>query len=191
MDTLKLTKVLKCIAVLISLLMFVSCKAQKSKVHKTFYDSGELQAVTEMMNGKKNGKESIYLKNGDLFMVQYYKDDMPVDSFFQYDDGKIVIRGYCTPRAHVVLLDSSGNTLIGENDYKAKTIGDGLSKLYYHDGKVWSMLEYSDGKKHGVAISYFSNGNVKQITHYRNNIQVPPLISFDSLGNVKQYTPIK
>lgn len=119
----------------------VSCAFQKSKREKfkTYFPSGKLQAITEMENGMKNGKEELYFENGNLFMVQYFKDDMLVDSFYQYEKdipNQVLLKGYCTPKTSVTILSDTDNHVFAENDFKAKMIKDGLMRIYFKNSKA-------------------------------------------------------
>ena len=181
---------------LLFIIAIIGCAFQKSKREKfkTYFSSGKLQAITEMENGMKNGREELYFENGNLFMVQYFKDNLPVDSFFQYDKDNpnvVLLKGFCTPKSHVVTISDTDGHVFGENDFKAKMVVDGLMKIYFNNGKAFNITSFVDGKKDGMDITYFFNGNIRKIEHYKNGIIVPPIIEFDSSGNIIKYTPVK
>ncbi len=184
---------MKQIVLIFFVLSFFDCYAQKKEVQiiKTHFPTGELRSETETIDGKKNGKETLYLKNGDLFMVQYFKDNLPVDSFFQYKKGDVIIRGHSILNARVRLYDAADNQLIAENDYFENGVHEGFVKLYYKNSRVAKIGEYHLGKKNGLDIAYYINGNIKRIVHYKDGIVIPPIVAFDSLtGKVIEYVPI-
>ncbi len=184
---------MKKVIFLLFIIAIISCSFQKSKREKfkTYFPSGKLQAITEMENGMKNGREEIYFENGNLFMVQYFKNDLLVDSFYQYAQDSpnvVVFKGFSSLRAHTVTLYSD-NKIFGENDFKEKVIPDGLMKIYFNNGKTFNITTFVDGKKDGVDMTYFFNGNVRRIVHYQGGKKVPPIIEFDSTGKMINYVP--
>ena len=58
---------MKKVIFLLFIIAIISCSFQKSKREKfkTYFPSGKLQAITEMENGMKNGREEIYYENGN------------------------------------------------------------------------------------------------------------------------------
>lgn len=177
--------------IVVSLFTTINCFAQQNdkKVVKTVYKNGRTRALTEMVNDKKNGKEVLYLENGSIYMVQHFKDDLLVDSFFQYNSDTVLLKGYCTPKVHVKIYDTNNN-LFAENDYLEKNVTDGIVRLYYKNNKIAKIAEYKSGHKDGIDIAYFLNGNIKRIVHYKDGIVVPPIVAFDSVsGKVVEYVP--
>jgi uncharacterized protein len=183
------------LSITLAIILVVTCSFQKGEksVSKTYYANGKLRSTTEMENGRKNGKEELYFENGNIFMVQHFKDDMPVDSFYQFDQGKfgaVLIRGHNSMRAHQTMWFAD-NTVFGESQTKENAVADGLVRIYYKNGKPASVAEYKDGKLNGIQIFYFMNGNVKKIQHYKNGLPIPPSLSFDSIGRSTEFIPSK
>lgn len=172
------------------LFLLCACNAQDNKreVLNTYFPNGKLKSITEVRDGRKNGREELYWGNGNIFMIQYFKDDLLIDSFWQYrekDSGVLFLKGICALRSRVSCYSTS-NKIVAENDYKPQMVGDGLVKLYEtnSNGKVQSIREYKEGKKDGVDILYYKNGNVSSIKHYKDGSLVPPIINFYTSGNV-------
>ncbi len=160
----------------------------KTKKVKTYFPNGKIKSITEMENDKKNGKEELYWENGNIFFVQYFKNDFLVDSFYQYyqnDSGRIFLRGYSIQKSQVVTLDSMNN-VVSVSDYREAMLPEGFVKLYYSnpDHNLWTIGEFRNGKKNGVDIEYYPDGNVKTLSHYKNGIKIPPVVSFDSTGKM-------
>lgn len=91
------------------ILAIIGCAFQKAKKEtvKTYFPSGKLRSITEVENGLRNGKEELYFENGNLFMVQYFKDDLPVDSVYSYEGtnpNKLLFKGYSTFRSRIILF---------------------------------------------------------------------------------------
>lgn len=176
------------------LIALVSCAFQenKRKKIKSYYPSGKLKAITEMEEGRKNGKEELYFEDGNLFMVQFFKNDMLVDSFYQYNKdkpGEVLFRGYSTMRSRMTTMFANGQ-VFGENDFKENLVPDGLMVTKNMKGRTASMSIYSDGKLNGVQVFYFLNGNVKKIEHYKDGVKIPPVIEYDSTGKMIKYVPV-
>jgi len=172
---------------LLSCFFLTNCRSQDSNyTYKTLYPNGKIKALTQMKDGKKNGREELFFENGNLFCVQNFKDDLPVDSFYQYDKNinhSLVFKGFCTPRSHLIVRDPE-NQICSETDFEKESSANGIVKLYFKNGQVATIMEYKNNKKDGVNITYYSNGHIKSIGHNKNGIQVPPTFQFDSTGNV-------
>ncbi len=169
----------------------VSCVSQSAnKQIKTYYNSGKVKSITEMFNGKKNGLEQLFFENGNLFMIQHYKNDMPVDSFYQYDKDSanvVLFKGYCFPRVHAIIYYSNGD-VYGETDFKEKSVEDGMVTLYFTNGNVAATTIYKNGKKNGTYIDYYLNGKTRRIIHYKDGLEIPPVIQFDTTGELINHT---
>jgi uncharacterized protein len=171
-----------------------SCSTKKNVEQiKTYYDNGKLRSTSEISNNKKNGEEKLFFDNGNLFMRQYFKDDMPVDSLFQYDkdsSGLILFKGHFTNVARLKVYYGDGGLLFGETDFKEKAVEDGLVSVYFTNSKTASTSVYKNGKRNGIQVMYYLNGNIRKISHYTDGLKVPPEIEFDSSGNILRNTPM-
>lgn len=172
------------------------CEGQEGNVEvlKKYHDNGKLFIETTMKGGKKNGVEKMYYDNGNIMFVQYFKQDMIVDSFFQYSKdslNKLEVYGYITPISRFTAIDYPSKRVVGITDYKEKMIGEGLVKVFYSNGQTQSLSEYHNGKRKGPYMIYHSNGNVKIIKHYKDGIEVSPKIEFDSTGKLLEHKKIE
>ena len=171
----------------------IGCALQKAKKEtvKTYFPSGKLRSITEVENGLRNGKEELYFENGNLFIVQYFKDDLPVDSVYQYDKDKpneLLFKGYSTYRSRLVLHQANGQ-IFSVNDFKENLVIDGIMQIYHGNGNLMSHSIYRDGKRDGIQVLYYFNGNIQKIAHYRAGQLMPPVIEFDSTGKMINYVP--
>lgn len=177
---------MKSICYIVALTALVSCNSvfDKHKIHKTYYPSGKLQSTTETIDDIKDGEERMYFESGKLFMVQHFKKNLPVDSFFQYandSNNSIILRGICTPRVHAKIYDSEGK-LFSESDFVENAVSDGFTKLYFKNGTVAAISEHKQNRADGIYVSYHHNGKLRSIIQYRNDsIQSQP-IYFDTTG---------
>lgn len=163
---------------------------EHGEVIRTYYDDGGILAETTMKNGKKNGVERLYYRDGSLMIMQHYKDNMYTDSFYSYDKRpphKLASRGYVVPVSRVVMYDAESNKIMNIADYKVNDTAEGLIKFFYKNGNVQLIGEHKKGESDGVEILYYNNGNVMKIRHYLNGEIIPPIYEFDSLGKVIYY----
>ena len=170
------------------LLFFCGCNGQPlKKVVKTYFPDGRLRSTTETVNDKKNGVETLYHKNGGVFMIQHFKDDLPVDSVIVYDTNSttVIQKGICRINSRMYLYDTA-NSIIAETDFIEGAIADGLVKFYFSNGHVAVLAEERHGKKNGIRVMYYYPGDkVRSIEHFKNDSLVYPIIKFDSAGNAK------
>lgn len=82
---------------LYTVLCLSSCgqnKVKSKQILKQFYENGKLKSISEIENNMKNGKETLYYENGFIMAIQYFKDDMFIDSFYHFsnkDSGKVIL----------------------------------------------------------------------------------------------------
>lgn len=185
------------LSILCVLIAMTSCDAQKQskkEIQKSYHKNGKVFTESEMEDGKKHGEERVYWENGNIMYRQYFKNDMLVDSFYQYSKEKannIEMIGYVVPISRFVALDYPSLKILGISDYKEKQVGEGLVKTFYSNGKITSLTEYKNGKSDGIDVLYFSNGNIKVVRHRKQGQIVPPIMEFDSTGKMVNYVPVK
>ncbi|WP_395073633.1 hypothetical protein [Flavobacterium sp.] len=75
------------ILVIITVLLFTSCKNEK----KDFYKTGKIKSVCELnSDNQKNGAEKIFYETGELMFLQHFKNGKQIDSSLSYyKDGSI------------------------------------------------------------------------------------------------------
>ena len=172
----------------------IFCFAQSKKgIVKTYFPNGNVKSITQVENGKKNGKEELFWQDGSTFMIQYFKNDMLVDSFYQYDERHpeiVLLKGYCTPKSHYSVRDTA-NRIIADGEYSEGMIVDGFSRIFFDNENVAGIIQRVNGKKNGILVSYYPNGNIQRIVHYKEDIKIPPIIEFDSTGKMVKYVPVK
>ena len=171
----------------------IGCASQKAKKEtvKTYFPSGKLRSITEVENGLKNGKEELYFENGNLYMVQFFKDDMLVDSVYTYEKNspsKSPFKGYATFRSRLEVRHANGQ-IFSVNDFKENLVPDGIMQIYHGNGNLMSHSIYRDGNRDGIQVLYYFNGNIQKIAHYRAGQLMPPVIEFDSTGKMINYVP--
>lgn len=122
-------------------------KEGNSSVAKSYYQSGELQAVTYLVDGQPHGPDIFYDKNG------------------------FVIREWTS--VHGQRLDTNGsplNGLIRENFPNGETCTltdylngrqNGLARGYYENGRIYWKCRYKNGKLHGRCKEYYPNGGLR------------------------------
>jgi antitoxin component YwqK of YwqJK toxin-antitoxin module len=118
-----------------------SHKPISGKVYGYF---GEVQPLKKLymgnlLNGKQEGKWTIWWNNGQRKYVGIYKDGIHVLQTYRYENGKKQLEG--THR----------------NGKK-----DGLWTKWYENGEKWSERTFKDGLEVGVSTYWWKNGQ-KQI----------------------------
>ncbi|MDM8556923.1 caspase family protein [Desulfococcaceae bacterium HSG7] len=106
---------------------------------KYYYESGELEFVFSMINGKREGIGKGYYKSGKLESTRIYKN------------GKI--EGI---KKHYY---ESGELKWEYNHINGKI--EGITKGYYKSGKLKSTWTYKNGELNGKYKAYYENGNLK------------------------------
>jgi uncharacterized protein len=134
-----------------------------------FYDQrGELVETRNLnQEGKLDGEDSYY-KDGKLYLVETYKNDVlvkvvyldkkgtPIGSFGKSDGTFPLKTFYATGQ-----LNSEGALRKGKNH--------GKWKFYYRHGGLKSEFNYEDGLLQGPSVEYYSTGAKKSVAHYKDD----------------------
>lgn len=86
---------------------------------KTYYSDNSLLSSTYFRKGKKNGKCKIYRRNGKLWTVMKYKDDMLHGTQIFYKNSKVTGKKYISEKRYYkrdflcryIKFDELGNTI--------------------------------------------------------------------------------
>ncbi len=143
---------------------------------KKYYDTGELESVTNNQYGVSNGEASYYYRNGLLKATFVYKNDRRVSE----------IRYYYSKNNDVF---SSNHQIIKKNNqrYSGKMVilfestRHGIVNIH---GKVREEYFVSNGKKEGKEILYWDNGRLRNITYYKNGLKHGKNTAYWHDGNI-------
>ncbi len=116
---------------------------ENGSIKKTFYDGGELESTTTLVNGKKVGIQKYFFENGKLAStVNYVNDKMEGELKAYYKNGQLRM---------AVHYD--------------KGILNGESTRFYEDGKLERIQKYEKGKLI-YEKKFTKDGQVQYEDHY-------------------------
>jgi hypothetical protein len=157
----------------ISPFIFMGCK-EKKLVEK--YKNGS-RFVCEMKDGRKNGLGYSYDSLGRLEIKSNWKNDTLNGTFIVYYP--------------VDKNDSEKEPPVSREMFYLNGEAHGVTKWYYQDGTLQSLLNYNNGIKEGTQTIYYKDGKVatihnwKTVKNYGKEITIPqPSINFDLDGNI-------
>jgi len=113
-----------------------------AEVKRTYYSTGELDSEYFEINGKINGLYKSYLKNGQLFVIKTYVDNILHGEYIHY---------HCAKEQIYFIHQYVNGKLNGE--YKS----------FYENGQPQSIANYVDDKLNGECKSYRENGELYDI----------------------------
>ena len=171
-------------------------------IFKEYYQNGNLKHFitydTYGTESVKNGKETWYYENGNVFSEFSWKNDILDGAYKQYaEDGTITTSSYyhngqkdgketLWDENHIkvsethykngkkdglqTLYDSSGN--IESETYYTQDVKNGPEKLYYSTtGIVLAEYTYSNGKLEGLQKTYNSDGSNSSEIQYTDGVK--------------------
>jgi antitoxin component YwqK of YwqJK toxin-antitoxin module len=118
--------------------------------YKSYYKTGELNAIILFENGIKKERAVWYYKNGNLNReISYLNRQQNGICKWYYENGN--------------LLKECEYTLDKEN---------GICKWYFEDGKIQTIVTYDKGIKNGLSEKYKSNGDLEIRIYFLNDKKV-------------------
>jgi len=112
---------------------------------------------------EKMPKENLVVNGKEYSAHASYYDNDYVKSIGYYDRQSKLNKG---PWLHFY---PNGN-LKNEGNYNDKGLLDGEWKLYFPDGKLNKIINYSNGKLNGPYETYYPNGQLEEKSHYSNDL---------------------
>lgn len=70
------------------------------------------------------------------------------------------------------------------------SVRDGLTRIYYENGKIQSEIEYSMGVRNGWHLNFFPNGELSERVYFFNGKQYGDLYTYYKSGNIAKYNCI-
>lgn len=184
LDDMKINfKKLKKIALLLIAILSYNCKAQVQEKQE-YYPDGSLKMTYEINDeGKKDGKEIIYHKNGNKSEERNWVDGNLRDSLYIYNQkGNLIQKGIVLEDGTLKLYESKvlvfeSNTIEGKLNGQAKFYKNTnlvMSKMYeedkesgynviFHDSIIIPKYIYhsKEGKRTGLLLEFHENGAIK------------------------------
>jgi antitoxin component YwqK of YwqJK toxin-antitoxin module len=103
-------------------------------VQKTYYDSGKIKTMTDVVNGEKHGKHVLYAENGQLLVESFYVDDKSHGKWTEYyENGQLAEEGeYVNGEYHVYnFWTENGDQLLKKGTGKTiRKFGHTQSEIY-------------------------------------------------------------
>ena len=127
-----------------------------------FDSTGQVNREETYFNGKLNGPQKEFNRNGDTLLYMNFLNDIR-DGIQReyYADGK---------RASI-------------SSYKNGVL-DGTQVSFNQEGKVELSLNYKDGKKHGTRTFYYTNGKIAGIEHWNMDLRDGEFITYNDAGTI-------
>ena len=138
--------------------------------------------------GRKQGTWVKLHENGKERYRGQFKDDVPVGTFFYYDEegikeSELVYVGEDGVEAKAKFFHKN-SAVMGEGTYRGRK-KVGVWK-YYDDQTILSSVEaYKDGKRHGLSKVYFLNGQVAAEIPYIDGLKTGDFTEYFSDGKVR------
>ena len=117
----------------------------KFKMVRKYYEYG--WGEENFKDGEKDGKQTSYYDNGQIWNERNYKDGEVVDGKYisYYDNGQIW----------------------DERNYKDGKL-DGKWILYHDNGQIHNEGNYKDGLKDGKWTDYWENGQISSVRNFKD-----------------------
>jgi len=146
----------------------------KNGIKTVYYPGTEnINQTVEYKDGKKNGYLKEYFENGNIKIIQQFKDDLPVDSAIWYHpNGKIAdiqihkngLKNGCWKR-----FNKEGK-LFSEINFKNGLLHGQSSVYTFKTLKPIEKFNYVEGDKQGIQQEWHNNGNRKSICYFNNDM---------------------
>ncbi len=149
---------------------------------KDYYETGELQALISLKDGKKDGQAIYYYKNGEVKESKIYKEGIENGRLFKYfEDGSIQYSGTFWEGKEI----DTSTTYFPSGKIKqrfickADTINmvfEGKLITYFESGRSKSIFELLNWEANGESKFYNENGTLLKSIIYDNGKPIDSLI---------------
>lgn len=133
--------------------------------NKQFYEDGSPYVVTTLKDGEYEGEYKYYVETGGLKQKKQFSNGKLNGKYMAYFDVGEALKEYNT-------------------DYKDGAIFGDLIE-YYADGKVYSVVNFENDKRHGKEIQYYWNEKKLLDAGYKDGNLQGPYIAYHANGNQK------
>ncbi len=150
--------------------------AGKSGVQVEYYrDSKTVQSRCETKNGKKHGLFQSYYPSGRVKSEARYQEGLRVGQVTHYhEDGRVQSVDHYEDMGggrsvRTTYFDNS--RVVKIRVHMKKGVAEGLTQLYYPNGKLKSETTYHDGYRQGPATQYYEDGKVRSLVFFKGDRQ--------------------
>lgn len=186
-------------------LLFVSCFTYAQKLHKEYYDNGQLKSVGQQKGLKKGEREiysissregikyedekkvgewKFYYKNGQLSSIGSYRDEKRIGEWkFYYENGQLRSEGKFKNDKRIDAWKSYDKN--GQLESIEKYENENVVELqeYYKNGKLKHITKYHKNGEFAGMSEYYKNGQLKAVAKYHNGRLTDIISYFDNRGN--------
>ncbi len=147
---------------------------------KSWYESGQLEAIIQYKNGQMDGEASIWYKNGNhQFTGKYDKGYLVAETLWDEKGKEQLSRKYRIETIYYKTSPQNNLTPLKEKytvimDGQQDTLRHGAYRSWYNDGKLRMITDYAEGKLNGFAKEWHSNGLIKSEGYYKNGRREGP-----------------
>ena len=141
---------------------------KKEGLQKSYFKNGNKKAVFFCSQGFKDGSFQGYYKNkeGALQKKCFYKDNFLHGDFFgYYESGNLMNQSHYindTISGKYYEFFDSTQNLVSNFGYYVKGIREGKWIWYHYNEKIYIMGDFVNDKKNGVWQVFYSDGRIKQ-----------------------------
>jgi antitoxin component YwqK of YwqJK toxin-antitoxin module len=136
-----------------------------------WYDTGEKSSEYMWTNGKKNGRQLYFFKNGEIYQDSYYEQDSLRSIIEYFEDGKLKAKIKTLGTNKIFYTDmffKNGNVNL---KIRIDTLnGEGYRITNYVDGRKKSHNFYKNFKSHGVDTNFYDDGKYNTV-EFKNGVQ--------------------
>ena len=155
-------------------------------IEKKYHKNGKLWVEVNMKNGKRDGVEKQYYETGEILCEQHLKDGKLNGPNKHYDiNGDLIINdNYKDDLLHGTSENYKNGILTVETNYK-EGLRDGIHKEYNESFKTLSVWRnYKLGKLHGDQMTYYFNQLIERIDEYKNDVLIGSKMYYDFVSDI-------
>ncbi|MFC2111406.1 toxin-antitoxin system YwqK family antitoxin [Bacteroidota bacterium] len=164
--------ILTYIALIISFCVYTQDTINPNTYKKFFYDNGKVSSEGYLKDGKPDGYWKTYYEDGVL-KSEGNRLNFNLDSLWKFYNtkGEIVV----DIKYKNGLKNGLRNTYHEDekiSEYFVDNVKQGLTTIYYSDGKVKKTINFKDGREHGISTEYDKNGIIITVIEYKRGFIV-------------------
>jgi antitoxin component YwqK of YwqJK toxin-antitoxin module len=147
-------------------------KGQHEGIWEGFYPNGNIQIRTPFKEGKVNGIQEWFDKQGNITETRLWKNGELIEE----------TKPELTP---YIKYHPNGNVYIkGQKNSKGQQ--EGIWEWFYEDGNIFSRAPHKGGEKEGIEEIFYKNGNTRWRIPYKEGKADGIEEWFDEQGNIIQ-----
>lgn len=168
---------------------FFNEKGERQNTWTWFHENGAIKEIATYKDGKLNGENRLFYDDGSPYVLTTLLDDEFEGEYKYYletgglKQKKFYSNGKLDGR-YLAYFDVGEDLLEYDTNYKEGEISGDLIE-YYADGKIFSVVNFKNDKRHGKEIQYYWNGNKSLDADYSEGDLQGAYITYHSNGKIK------